>query len=30
MMAWFLDMAVLYNSITDDEESDEDSSAARF
>lgn len=29
-MAWFLDMAVLYNSITDDEESDEDSSAARF
>lgn len=29
-MAWLLDMEVLYNSITDDQESDEDSSAARF
>lgn len=30
MMACLPDMAVLYNSITDDQESDEDSSAARF
>lgn len=29
-MARLLDMEVLYNSITDDQESDEDSSAARF